>query len=140
MTEQTKHTDREGKRGWVLYDGDCPMCIRLAGRFASILSRHGFDLEPLQSPWVRSRLGSLACEPLDEMFVLSSSGDVIGGADAVVFLARHIWWAWPLYSITRLPGAMWLLGHLYRWVARNRTCFGGRCVRPERQNTEESQS
>jgi len=128
MTEQTERLSSEDRNGWVLYDGDCPMCIRLAGRFASILSRHGFELEPLQSPWVRSRLGVLASEPLDEMFVLSSSGDVIGGADAVVFLARSIWWAWPLYAIPKLPGMMWLLARLYRWVARNRACFGGRCA------------
>jgi len=138
MTERTEIQDGEARNGWVLYDGDCSMCVRLAGRFGSILRRHGFDLAPLQSPWVRSRLGSLACEPLDEMFVLSSSGDVIGGADAVVFLARHIWWAWPLYSITRLPGVMCLLGHLYRWVARNRTCFGGRCVRTQERKESNS--
>ena len=138
MTEQTETPDSESRNGWVLYDGDCSMCVRLAGRFASILRRHGFDLAPLQSPWVRSRLGSLACEPLDEMFVLSSSGDVIGGADAVVFLARGIWWAWPLYAITKLPGLMWLLAHLYRWVARNRNCFDGRCVRTQERKESNS--
>lgn len=138
MTEQTETADCRNRDGWVLYDGDCPMCVRLAGRFAAILRRHGFGLAPLQSPWVRSRLGSLTSEPPDEMFVLSSSGDVSGGADAVVYLAQRIWWAWPLYALTRLPGVMWLLWHLYRWVARNRTCFGGRCVRPERRATEES--
>ena len=138
MTEQTEIPDCRDRDGCVLYDGNCPMCVRLAGRFAAILRRHGFDLAPLQSPWVRARLGLVACEPLDEMFVLSSSGEVYGGAEAVVFLAQSICWAWPLYAITKVPGVMWLLWLLYRWVARNRTCFGGRCVRPEHRASEES--
>ena len=138
MTEQTEIPNSESRNGWVLYDGDCPMCIRLAVRFASILRRHDFDLAPLQSLWVRSRLGSGASEPLDEMFVLTPSWEVYGGADAVVFLARRIWWAWPLYAITKLPGVMWLLRHLYRCVARNRTCFGGRCVRTQERKESNS--
>ena len=108
----------------MLYDGDCPMCVRLVGLCVAILQRHGFDIALLQSPWVRFRVGLSEDEPPTEMLVLTSTDEVVGGAEGVVFLAQRIWWAWPLYAIARLPGVMWLLGHLYRWVARNR---GGDC-------------
>ena len=124
MTERTEIQDHRDRDRWVLYDGDCPMCVRLAGRFAAILRRHGFALAPLQSPWVRSGLGSVACEPLDEIFVLSSSGDVYGGAEAVVFLAQRIWWAWPLYAMAKVPGAMPVLKAAYRFIARHRLFLG----------------
>ncbi len=133
VTEHTKLTEFQDRKSWLLYDGNCPICRRLAERFATTLRRRGFDLAPLQSQWVHSRLGSLTCEPPDEMLILSSTGNILGGADAVVFLARRIWWAYPLYAIARLPGVMWLLGHLYRWVAKNRDCFGGVCVRSQEQ-------
>ena len=137
VTEQTKKTDREGQRGWVLYDGDCPMCVRLAGRFSSVLRRRRFDLAPLQTPWVRSRIGLREGERPTEMLVLTNANRLLRGADAAVFLARRIWWAWPLWVWAQLPAAMPLIRCGYRWVARNRACFGGQCARPERPNSDE---
>jgi len=115
------------------------MCVRLAGRFSSVLRGGGFDLASLQTPWVRSRVGLSEGERPTEMLVLTDTNRVIGGADAVVFLARHIWWAWPLWVSAQLPGAMPLIRCGYRRVARHRACFSGRCVEPELPNTEESQ-
>ena len=46
---------------------------------------------------------------LDEMRVRLEDGAVFGGASAVMAIARHIWWAWPLWALSRLPGAMPLL-------------------------------
>ena len=43
-----------------------------------------------------------------------------GGDHAVVFLGRHIWWAWPLRVLAKLPGAMPLIWYGYRWVASQR--------------------
>ena len=49
-----------------------------------------------------------------------TDGTVFGGAEAVVEIARRIWWAWPLWAISRLPGAMRPLHAGYRWLARRR--------------------
>ena len=120
MTEQTEIRDGEERNCWVLYDGDCPMCVRLAGRLSVILRRYGFDIAPLQSPWVQSRLGFAAGDRPAEMVVLSSSGNIYGGADAIVFLMRSIWWAMPLYVLVNLPLAMLLMRRSYKWIARRR--------------------
>jgi hypothetical protein len=42
-------------------------------------------------------------------------------------IARRIWWAWPLWALSRVPGAMPLLTAAYRWIARNRHCLNGGC-------------
>ena len=42
-------TDLEEIRGWVLYDGDCVLCIGLARRFTPLLRRRGFVMAPLPS-------------------------------------------------------------------------------------------
>ena len=58
--------------------------------------------------------------PLDEMRVLTADGRDIDGGDAVIFLARHIWWAWPFAALARLLGMHKLLNRGYRWIAAHR--------------------
>jgi len=43
-------TERKEINGWVLYDGDCALCIDLARHFKDVLARQGFELLPLQTP------------------------------------------------------------------------------------------
>ena len=114
-------------RGWVLYDGDCPLCRAAVVRFASLLHRHRFQCAPLQTPWVQVQLGLKPGEPLDEMKLLAADGQIFGGAEALVQIARRIWWAWPLFALAQIPGAMILLRAIYRRVAANRQCLGGAC-------------
>lgn len=61
-------------------------------------------------------------EALTEMRVLTRNGDTFAGAGAVVFLARQVWWMFPLSWIAKLPGARRVLNALYRWVAAHRSC------------------
>src|SRR5262245_7679672 len=118
----------EWLQGWVFYDGDCALCRALAGRFEKTLTRRGFDLAPLQASWARECLDLDLSEPLTEMRLLTRDGVQLGGADAILFLSRRIWWAWPLYLIAKLPGSRPVLQAGYRWMAARRHCVGGRCV------------
>jgi len=45
----------------------------------------------------------------------------------MVYLARRIWWAWPLWAVSRLPVVMRLLDCGYRWFAARRYCLNGSC-------------
>jgi predicted DCC family thiol-disulfide oxidoreductase YuxK len=122
----TDTADRE-PRGYVLYDGECRLCIGMAQRYERTLARRGFQMVPLQTPWVAERLGLADGEIPNEMRVLLSDNAMLGGADAVVYLAGRIWWAWPLWLFGQIPGARWLLRAGYRWIAARRHCFGGAC-------------
>jgi predicted DCC family thiol-disulfide oxidoreductase YuxK len=117
----------EAAQGWVFYDGECSFCLNAVARFAPLLHRHHFNLAPLQAPWVRTRLGLKPDELLVEMKLLASDEQVFGGVDALLQIARRIWWAWPLFAFAQLPGAMFLLRTNYCWVAANRYCFSGKC-------------
>ena len=112
--------------GWVLYDAECRLCTDTARRLAPLLHRHGLTPAPLQTPALRARVGLKAGEPLTEMKLLVD-GSVFGGADAVVQIARRIWWAWPLYVLSFVPGARPLLRRMYRMIADRRNCISGRC-------------
>ncbi len=127
MTDITEYIDVTGCRGWVLYDAECPLCVGLAARFQGLLERRGFSLAPLQSPWVREHQGLRPDAVLTEMRILTGQQKVLGGADAVVYLARTVWWAWPLVLVSRIPLMMPVLRRAYRWVARRRHCASRIC-------------
>jgi len=69
-------------------------------------------------------------ELLREMRVATADGNLYGGAQAIVYLARQIWWAWPLYAAAKLPGVPRILDAGYRWFADHRTCASGMCSIP----------
>jgi len=63
-----------------------------------------------------------------------ADGRNLGGADAVVEIARRIWWAWPLWLFSRIPGARPFLQAVYRVIAANRHCRAGVCRIPRRHD------
>jgi len=121
-------------RGWIFYDGDCPSCTASARRFDPIFRRRGFLFLPLQTEWVMQQLGLEPSASLKEMRVLTSAGQDIAGANAVMFLARQIWWACPVVAVAKLPGMRKLLDRSYRWMAAHRSCDHVACEIDERRS------
>jgi len=110
-------------RAWVLYDADCPICTRFALRYEKLLDRRAFAILPLQDPWIRERFKNLDdATYLAEMRLLFTNGKKFGGADALIELARHYWWAWPLFALGHVSPFRALMRAGYRWVARRRGC------------------
>jgi predicted DCC family thiol-disulfide oxidoreductase YuxK len=123
----TEITDIEKFNGWVLYDGDCPLCTSMARRFRKLLAGRRFELLPLQTAWVKTRLALPDSQLLDEMRFLRPDGNFFGGADALLEIARYFWWAWPLRQLGCIPPVTKMLRAGYRWVARNRDCTNHVC-------------
>lgn len=123
-TEITDNTNS----GWIFYDGECSLCRTWAGRLRGALQRRGFLLLPLQTPWVRASLRLDNRSPLKEMLVQLPDGRTFGGAEAVVELARRIWWMWPLWAASRIPGMLRALRVGYNFLAANRHCSSDACV------------
>ena len=80
----------------------------------------GVKFVPLQTGWVRRRLNLPEEELLGEMRVLTPYGKVLGGADAHGYLWSLVWWLWPLWLASKMPGIHWLIDTGYRWVAAHR--------------------
>jgi predicted DCC family thiol-disulfide oxidoreductase YuxK len=117
-------TDTKGRhaRGFLFFDADCSFCTRTARWLAPILARRGFAVAPLQDPRVGALLGLSQEELLHELRFLLSDGIHYGGADAVLAVARQIWWAQPLVWLSNLPRMKPLLHSGYRWFAARRSC------------------
>ena len=124
---------RAQNSGWIFYDGECSFCTNSVRRFDRTLQRSGFVPVPFQTPWARARLDLQPNSELTEMIVLTADGRKFGGADGIVQIARKIWWAWPLFALAKIPGIIFPLRAIYRRVAANRHCLGGKCKLPEQK-------
>src|SRR5271154_476805 len=131
-------------RGWILYDGGCQFCIGWVRRMKPIFVPRGFEFLPLQTPWVRAFFNLPEAELLSEMRVVFNNnskngnsgrvGQTFGGADAIVELAKHVWWAWPLVAVAQIPIARNFLRARYRAIAAQRYCMNGACAVPVRES------
>lgn len=137
MKTGTAIKERAGEvRGWVLYDGDCPVCARTVRNLEPLLNRRELRIAPLQAPWVVARLKLVPGERPSEMHFLTDDDRDFGGADAVVEIARHIWWAYPLVAVGKLPGVMRCLRMIYRYIAARRYCINDICKIPRHGKSE----
>ena len=128
-----EYTDGKGRhaRGWLFFDAQCGFCTRIARWLEPILLRRGLAAAPLQDPRVGALLGLRGQELLLELKFLLSDGTQHGGADAVLAVAREIWWARPLVWLSLIPGMMDALRAGYRWIAEQRSCAAASCAAPE---------
>lgn len=89
--------------GWILYDNSCGFCRRWIPFWESPLRRRGFEIARLQADWVRERLSLTEMELLRDLRLLLADGSQICGADVYRYVAKRIWWAWPIYLFSICP-------------------------------------
>jgi predicted DCC family thiol-disulfide oxidoreductase YuxK len=125
-----EYTDSKGRhaRGWLFFDAECAFCTRLARWLAPILRRRNVETAPLQDPRVGALLGMQREELLRELRFLLADGSQYGGAEAVLAVAREIWWAQPLVWLCVIPGMSPIVHAGYSRIAERRSCVGARCL------------
>jgi predicted DCC family thiol-disulfide oxidoreductase YuxK len=133
----SEYTDGKGRhaKGWLFFDVECGFCTRLTRWLEPILARRGFAVAPLQDPRVGALLGMPRQELLRELRFLHADGRHCGGANAIIAVAREIWWVRPLVWLATIPWVLPLLRTGYRWVALHRDCVGATGEQTERHLT-----
>jgi predicted DCC family thiol-disulfide oxidoreductase YuxK len=122
FSDATDSSD-ERFRGWLLYDRDCGFCSRWARALEPTLLACGFHVAALQDAWVAATLGLSRDELLRALRLWTPEGGSLLGVDAIVHLARFIFWLKPLAWLARLPVVMRLLRGLYQAIASRRHCL-----------------
>ena len=135
-SEITDAKGRRARRGWVFFDRDCSVCTSLANGFRHTLEGRGFGLAALQDPRAQALLDVPPAALLREMRLATTEGKIYGGAEAIVYLSRQIWWARPIYIAAKIPGVMVMLKACYRWFADHRACLSGTCSISNREPKE----
>jgi predicted DCC family thiol-disulfide oxidoreductase YuxK len=125
----SEFTDGKGRhaRGWLFFDAECGFCTRTARWLMPILARRGLGVAALQDPRVGELLGLTKVELLRELRFLLSDGRQFGGADAVLAVAREIWWGRPVVWLAKVPGMLGQMRRGYGWIAGKRSCAAMRC-------------
>ena len=111
----------------IYYGASCGVCSAGVRRWQRLLKRRGFMFQPLQSAGAAELLHLKQAEIPAEMKICTCEGRILGGADAIVHICRRIWWTWPLWVLSRLPGIMPILRKSYRLLARNRQKISETC-------------
>jgi predicted DCC family thiol-disulfide oxidoreductase YuxK len=117
----------DAREGWVLYDGACGFCSRWVPSWEPTLQRLGLAIAPLQTPGVKERAGLAADDLLTELRLLRPDGQLISGADVYRFVLRRLWWGYPLYLLSIVPGLRRLFDRGYRSFARHRMQISDAC-------------
>ena len=111
----------------LLYDGHCNFCRRQAATLRD-LTGNRIQLVSFHEPGVLVRFPRVTREACEQaMQLILPDGRIFAGAAAAAEAARFhpvLRWVSPLYY---LPGIRQISDGVYRWVARNRFRFGGRC-------------
>jgi predicted DCC family thiol-disulfide oxidoreductase YuxK len=116
--------------GWILYDDSCGFCRRWMPFWEPALRRRGFAIAPLQADWVKLRLALPEEELLADLRLLLADGSHLCGAAVYRYAMRRIWWTWPLYGLSLLPGLRRVFDWGYRTFARNRHRVSDACGLP----------
>jgi len=114
----------------VLYDAGCGVCSRLVSSWEPTLERRGLAIAPLQSAWVQKRTGLPPADLLSDIRLLQPNGQLLSGADAYRYMMARIWWAYPLYLLSKVPGLRQLFDWAYRGFARHRLRISAGCGLP----------
>ena len=75
------------REGWILYDGECGFCFRWVHFWKNIVERRGFAVKDLQSARADGALHVSQEKLLEDIRVLTRSGELESGADAYLYVA-----------------------------------------------------
>ena len=101
------------------------MCLRLKKHLTGTFEKRGYIWESLQADWVGRATGLTRNELMAEMKVLTAESEIIGGVDAWIYLARTVWWMYPLYVLGKVKWIYPGLDLFYRGLVARRYCIGG---------------
>ncbi len=118
----------EPHRVEVLFDGDCPLCVREI-RMLRRLDRHGrIRFTDIAAPGFDAEaLGTTHAALMDEIHGRLPDGTWIRGVEVFRQLYAAVGLG-PAVALTRLPGVRDALDVSYRLFAKNRLKLTGRCT------------
>lgn len=118
----------------VLYDGECPLCLKSIGILKKLDWFHRLN-------YVNARdveqdvVKELPVDPsrlIEEMHLVTPGKSIYHGFGAFRWMSWRLPLLWIFAPFMYLPGAGWLGQKAYLWVARNRfklvPCHGGVCT------------
>jgi predicted DCC family thiol-disulfide oxidoreductase YuxK len=125
--EYVKDAAAQAGRALVLYDGQCPLCIKSAENVKRFDWLHALTVQDARD---------LDALPQQMHLITPDKKHVCRGFGAFRWIAWRLPLLWPLAPFLYLPGVPVLGEKAYLWIARNRyrlvPCQDGVCHLPPR--------
>jgi predicted DCC family thiol-disulfide oxidoreductase YuxK len=119
----------------VLYDGACPLCRREIDVYRGLRPNTPVCFADVSDPASLLPSDTTREQLLARFHVRGSDGQLLSGAQAFLALwAALPGWRW-LALVGRLPGAAWVMEHLYRFFLRWRPALQRWASRLDRPDT-----
>ncbi|MFP4501950.1 MAG: thiol-disulfide oxidoreductase DCC family protein [Candidatus Hydrogenedentota bacterium] len=110
----------------LIYDGECPLCLRARDWLAARVPADVFTFVPCQSETRAQQAPQVTyAQCMRAMQLVLPDGTVYAGAAALPHILRHVPRWRLLAGVFALPGVRSLTPPLYRVVARNRGALAG---------------
>jgi predicted DCC family thiol-disulfide oxidoreductase YuxK len=121
------HSSQQAFSVKLLYDGDCPLCVREARLLERMnLRGGGLALENIAAPdFDAARYGLTQAEVMGHIHAVLPDGSTVTGVEAFRCAYAAAGYGF-LLAPTRLPGVKQLADLAYAWFARNRLRLTGR--------------
>ena len=105
----------------VLFDRDCGICQWAMEWVGRLDRKKRFTCIPYQDADLAAFAPALTAERCAvEMVVVSATGEVCGGGDAVRFISRRLPLMNLVWPFMEAPGLRQAVDRGYRWIAENR--------------------
>lgn len=126
--ERTDSVSPLDRRSVLVYDGDCPFCLKQIARIRRWDRAESFEYVPRRTPGLEERFPKLAEGDFNTgMRLVSPDGSIHVGADAVYQIARALPFWRRLAWLYRVPGLRRLARGIYAWIAAHRRSLAGTC-------------
>lgn len=84
-------------------------------------------LAPLQESWVAEELKLPVADTVADFRLFLATGEKFAGADVYRQIFKRIWWCWPIYLLSVLPGFSYLFSLAYATFRDNRGRLSKAC-------------
>ena len=112
----------------VVYDGECPFCLKHVGKMKCRDPGGIFEYQPRQAQGLDRRFPQLTEGDFNSgMRLVHQDGSVSAGADAVYEISRRLRGWKYLAWLYRVPVLKTVCRSAYAWIARNRYRFAKKC-------------
>ena len=112
----------------VVYDGECPFCLKQIDVMKRRDADRAFEYQPRQASGLEQRFPQITEGNFNSgMRLIHRDGSVSVGADAIYEIARLLRGWKHLAWIYRVPVLKSVCRASYAWIARNRYRFAKKC-------------
>lgn len=92
-----------------------------------LLTSRGFKTAPLQSAWVKDKIPMTDEQLVEDILMLTPGEKIVRGADVYRAIMKKVWWLYPFFLLSLVPGLNYIFNWSYKTFNKNRHLISKTC-------------